>query len=60
MIKPHIWLRAETKEQEQRTALTPENARQLLDAGFKVTVERSDQNIFDDNYIIKIFIEHLL
>ncbi|NQY65186.1 MAG: saccharopine dehydrogenase [Alteromonadaceae bacterium] len=49
MIKPHIWLRAETKKQEQRTALTPTNARHLLDAGFKVTVERSEQNIFNND-----------
>lgn len=48
MNKPHIWLRAETKPQEQRTALTPLNAKKLLDAGFTVTVEKSSQNIFPD------------
>ena len=48
MNKPHIWLRAETKPQEQRTALTPTKAKVLLDAGFKVTVESSTQNIFPD------------
>ena len=48
MNQPHIWLRAETKPQEQRTALTPSNAKKLLDAGFQVTVEASTQNIFPD------------
>jgi len=49
MKKAHIWLRAETKPQEQRTALTPNNAKQLLDAGFAVTVESSLQSIFSDH-----------
>jgi len=48
MKKQHIWLRAETKPQEQRTALTPKNAKKLLDANFNVTVEKSAQNIFSD------------
>jgi len=46
MSKAHIWLRAETKPHEQRTALSPEGAKALIDAGFKVTVECSFQNIF--------------
>lgn len=46
MNKVHIWLRAETKPHEQRTALSPTGAKQLIEAGFKVTVERSPQNIF--------------
>ena len=46
MSETHIWLRAETKPLEERTALTPTGARSLLDAGFKVTVEDSPQNIF--------------
>jgi saccharopine dehydrogenase (NAD+, L-lysine-forming) len=48
MNKAHIWLRAETKPYEQRTALSPKGAKALIDAGFKVTVECSSQNIFDD------------
>ncbi len=48
MNKPHIWLRAETKPQEQRTALTPTKAKVLLEAGFRVTVESSKQNIFPE------------
>lgn len=39
----HIWLRAETKPREQRTALTPQHAQQLVAAGFQVTVERAPQ-----------------
>lgn len=46
MKRTHIWLRAETKPLEQRTALTPAGARTLLDGGFQVTVEDSPQNIF--------------
>ncbi|SEK76874.1 saccharopine dehydrogenase (NAD+, L-lysine-forming) [Colwellia chukchiensis] len=47
MTKAHIWLRAETKPHEQRTALSPQGAKTLVDAGFKVSVECSSQNIFD-------------
>lgn len=39
-----IWLRAETKPQEERTALTPETAKTLLDDGNTVFVERSVQS----------------
>ena len=49
MTQTHLWLRAESKPQEQRTALTPQNAKQLLDAGFKVTIESSSQSIFAIN-----------
>ena len=41
MDSPCIWLRAETKSGEARRALAPDDARQLLDAGFPVSVERS-------------------
>lgn len=47
MSKAHIWLRAETKPDEERTALSPDNAAALVEAGFKVTVETSTQSIFD-------------
>ena len=41
--KIKILLRAEVKEHEHRTALTPANARLLIDSGrFSITVERSD------------------
>ncbi|XP_031562025.1 saccharopine dehydrogenase [NAD(+), L-lysine-forming]-like [Actinia tenebrosa] len=44
----HLWLRAETKENEQRTHLTPQKCRELLQSGFKVTVELSKQRVFED------------
>ena len=47
----HLWLRAETKPMEERTALPPQHAKKLLEAGFKITVEHCDQRIFDiDDY----------
>ena len=42
--KPHIWLRAETKHMERRVALTPNFAKQLVDVGYKVTIEDSCQS----------------
>lgn len=46
---PHIWLRAETKKNEKRTALTPAIAKQLVtEHGFKVTIEKSLLSIFDN------------
>ncbi|HTL11360.1 MAG TPA: saccharopine dehydrogenase, partial [Bdellovibrionota bacterium] len=48
MTSPHIWLRAESKPKEERTALTPNDARRLLTAGFQVTVERSPLRAFED------------
>lgn len=50
---PHLWLRAETKPMEHRAALTPETAKILLDAGFQITVERSEERIFDDEEYAK-------
>ena len=53
MPAPHLWLRAETKPMEHRAALTPSTAKELLDAGYKITVERSEQRIFDDEEYVK-------
>lgn len=39
----HLWVRAESRDHEERVGLTPDGAKQLLDAGFKVTVEDSTQ-----------------
>lgn len=39
----HIWLRAETKPLEARTPLVPTGATALLEKGFTLTVEHSDQ-----------------
>ncbi|MFT5115453.1 MAG: saccharopine dehydrogenase (NAD+, L-lysine-forming) [Parasphingorhabdus sp.] len=46
----HLWLRAETKANEHRTPLTPAHARQLLELGFQITVEKSTQRIFADSF----------
>lgn len=48
----HVWLRAETKPLEHRSALTPTTAKELLETGqFKVSVEKSDQSTFNiDEY----------
>jgi len=45
-MSPHLWLRAETKPFEKRTALTPSVALQLIENGFKITIEESLQSIF--------------
>ncbi|KAJ9450523.1 Saccharopine dehydrogenase [Diplonema papillatum] len=42
----NILLRGETKPQERRTALIPEDAKKLIDAGHKVTVERWSDRCF--------------
>lgn len=57
MDKAHIWLRAETKPHEQRTALSPDGAKALISAGFKVTVECSSQNIFDQEFYRQFDVE---
>ncbi|GAC22295.1 saccharopine dehydrogenase [Paraglaciecola arctica] len=49
MQETHIWLRAETKPHEQRTALSPRCAEQLINAGCKVSIESSSQNIFQQS-----------
>ncbi len=43
-----VWLRAETKENEHRTPLTPDDARSLRQHGIDVAVEQSTQRIFPD------------
>ncbi|KAF1814777.1 saccharopine dehydrogenase [Eremomyces bilateralis CBS 781.70] len=42
-------LRGEDKPMEHRSALTPTTAKALIDSGYTIKVERSDQRIFDDN-----------
>ncbi|KAL4795578.1 hypothetical protein BDV19DRAFT_378781 [Aspergillus venezuelensis] len=49
-----IWLRAETKPAEARSALTPTTCKALIDAGYEVTIERSTQRIFDDEEFAKV------
>jgi len=43
-----LYLRCEMKKAEHRAALTPTTAKKLIKAGFKITVERDPQRIFDD------------
>ncbi|KAJ3086607.1 Saccharopine dehydrogenase [Quaeritorhiza haematococci] len=45
---PHLWLRGETKKNEHRTALTPTACKTLIENGFKITVERCPERIFND------------
>jgi saccharopine dehydrogenase (NAD+, L-lysine forming) len=40
-MPPHLWVRAEQRGSEQRVGITPEGARAVLAAGFRVTVETS-------------------
>lgn len=42
-----LHLRAETKPLEARAALTPSTTKALIDAGFKIYVEKSSQSTFD-------------
>ncbi|KAA1468640.1 Formate/glycerate dehydrogenase catalytic domain-like protein [Dentipellis sp. KUC8613] len=49
MSERTLWLRCEKKEFERRSALTPTTAKKLIDAGFKIFVERDEQRIFDDS-----------
>lgn len=39
----HLWLRAESRDHEERAGLTPEGAAKLIGQGFKLTVEESRQ-----------------
>ncbi len=43
-----IYLRAETKADEYRTPLVPEDAKKLLEAGYQVLVESSSNRCFKD------------
>ena len=37
----HVWMRAESRPNEERAGLTPEGAQALLERGFRVTIEES-------------------
>ncbi|MBK0325803.1 saccharopine dehydrogenase [Rhodobacteraceae bacterium F11138] len=37
----HLWVRAEQRPNEERVGLTPDGAKQLIEAGMRVTVEQS-------------------
>lgn len=44
----HLWVRAEQRDHETRTGLTPDGARRLLAAGVKVTIEESATRVIPD------------
>ncbi|KAF9021064.1 hypothetical protein BDZ89DRAFT_1071737 [Hymenopellis radicata] len=54
MSQPTLWLRCEKKEFERRAALSPSVSKKLIDAGFKIFVERDEQRIFDDSEYEKV------
>lgn len=43
-----LHLRSEIKPQEERSALTPATTKALVNAGYKIKVERSPGRIFND------------
>ncbi|NNE50783.1 MAG: saccharopine dehydrogenase [Sulfitobacter sp.] len=45
MSAPHLWLRAEQRDNETRVGLMPEGAAALIADGFRVTVEASDSRV---------------
>jgi hypothetical protein len=48
-----IWLRAESKTGEARSALTPGQCGELIKSGFEVIVERSSQRVFKNEEFAK-------
>jgi hypothetical protein len=53
MANLHLWLRDETKPLEQRSALSPQDARLLIQNGIQLTVESSEVRIFNDNEFVR-------
>jgi saccharopine dehydrogenase (NAD+, L-lysine-forming) len=41
----HVWVRSESRAHEERVGLTPQGAAKLVAAGYRVTVEQSQQRI---------------
>jgi len=54
MTAQPLWLRCEKKEFERRSALSPKVAQKLIEAGFKIFVERDEQRIFADGEFEKV------
>lgn len=44
----HLYVRAETKPLEKRVAISPANAKKLIDAGYVLSVERFPERAFRD------------
>ncbi|WP_025898383.1 saccharopine dehydrogenase [Sneathiella glossodoripedis] len=50
--KTHIWVRTEHKAHEKRVALVPADAKKLLDAGYRISVERNPlRSIATEDYL---------
>jgi saccharopine dehydrogenase (NAD+, L-lysine-forming) len=58
-VSPILWLRCEKRLFERRAALTPTTSKLLIDAGFKIIVERDQNRIFDDSEYEKYIPPHL-
>ena len=41
----HLWVRSETRDNEDRVGVTPEGVAELVDAGFRVTVEEDPTRV---------------
>jgi saccharopine dehydrogenase (NAD+, L-lysine-forming) len=46
MTELHLWLRHEDRATERRTPVVPDDARRLVEAGVRLTVEESAQRVF--------------
>lgn len=46
MSELHLWLRHEARTTERRTPVVPDDARRLVEAGVRLTVEDSPQRVF--------------
>ncbi len=49
MSAPHLWVRAEQRDNETRVGITPEGVKALMDTEFTVTVEASDSRVIGTN-----------
>lgn len=47
MSKPHLWIRAEQRNNETRVGITPAGVTELLQAGFTVSVEASGSRVIE-------------
>ncbi|SCM69621.1 saccharopine dehydrogenase [Donghicola eburneus] len=45
----HLWVRTESRQNEQRVGITPEGVAEMIAAGYQVTVEESSQRIIPIN-----------
>lgn len=54
LSRDKFWLRDEVKLHEQRSPLTPENAKKLIDLGYEIRVERSTTRCFTDDEYEKV------